>query len=59
MKAAAKVSEENPGKREQPESLPEGNLSPSEDRRQIPIPQMHDYFAANKDKESDPQWSGY
>src|ERR1700682_1444923 len=50
-----KVSEQNPAESEQAESLPEGNLPPSEQRRQIPVPQMHHHFATNPDENRDPQ----
>jgi hypothetical protein len=50
-----KVSEENPAEYQQSESLPEGNLLPSEEHRQQPIPQMHHHFAANPDENRDRQ----
>src|SRR5437870_8616752 len=51
-----KVSEQNPAESEQSESLPEANLPPSEQRRQIPVPQMHHHFATNPDENRHPQW---
>src|SRR5207253_5821786 len=50
-----KISEKNPAESEQSESLPEGNLPPSEQRRQIPVPQMHHHFATNGDENHHPQ----
>jgi hypothetical protein len=48
MKAATtNASEQNPAESQQSDSLPEGNLPPSEQRRQQPIPQVQYYFAAN------------
>src|SRR5205814_3599097 len=44
------VSEQNPAKSEQSDGLPEGNLPPSEHRRQVPVPQMHHHFAADPDE---------
>ena len=49
------ASEQNPAESQQSESLPEGNLPPSEQRRQQPVPQMHHHFAANPDEKRDPQ----
>jgi hypothetical protein len=46
-----KVSEQNPAESEQSESLPESNLPPSEHRRQVPVPQVHHDFTADRDKE--------
>src|SRR5271169_6443584 len=48
-------AEEDAAQREDPQRLPEGNLVPSEERRQQPIPQLHHYFAADGDKCHDPQ----
>src|SRR5580693_7599056 len=53
---ATNASEQNPAERQQSESLPEGNLPPSEQRRQQPVPKMHHQFAANPDEKRDPQW---
>jgi hypothetical protein len=50
MKAAtANASEQNPAESQQSDSLPEGNLPPSEQRWQQPIPQVQYYFAADDD----------
>jgi hypothetical protein len=49
------VAEEDPAERQNSNRLPEGKLAPSEERRQQPIPQMHHYFAADEDKERNPQ----
>jgi len=46
----SKPAEENAAQREQTKRLPEGDLSPSEKRRQQPIPQMQHDFAADGDK---------
>jgi hypothetical protein len=46
----AKASEEHPAKKQQPESLPEGDLLPSEECGGQPVPQMHRHFAENCDK---------
>ena len=51
------ASEEYPAERQNSNSLPEGNLPPPEERRQQPVPQMHHDFAADEDKERDPQQS--
>jgi hypothetical protein len=51
MKATTtEASEQNPAESQQSDSLPEGDLPPSEQRRQQPIPQMHHYFAANRNE---------
>src|SRR5271155_6085479 len=56
MKAATtNASEQNPAESQQSDSLPEGNLPPSEQRRQQPIPQVQYYFAADDDNEQHPQ----
>src|ERR1035441_9122022 len=52
----SEASEQNPAEGQQPEGLPEGNQLPSEQRRQQPVPQMHDQFAAQPDKEHDGRW---
>ncbi len=46
----AKAPEEYPAKKQQPESLPEGDLPPSEKRRRKPVPKMHHYFAEDPSK---------
>jgi hypothetical protein len=54
------ASEQNPAESQQSDSLPEGNLPPSEQRRQQPIPQMQHHFAANPREHHHPkdrQWS--
>src|SRR5437899_4309345 len=51
----SKSTEENPAQRQDPQRLPEGNLAPAEDRRQQPIPQLQHYFAADGDKQQEPQ----
>src|SRR6266699_397745 len=60
MKATtANASEQNPAENQQSDSLPEGNLPPSEQHRQQPVPQMHHQFAANCDEDRHPydrQW---
>src|SRR6266850_2556251 len=45
------ASEQNPAESQQSDSLPEGNLPPPEQRRQQPVPEMHDKFAANPDED--------
>jgi len=55
-----KAAEQDPAESEQSESLPEGDLLPSEQRRQQPVPQEPHDFAANGDEEQHPQnrqWS--
>src|ERR1700678_1638079 len=44
----AKAAEENPAKHQQSQSLPEADRTPSEQRRQQPIPKMHDQFAKER-----------
>jgi hypothetical protein len=51
------VSEENPAENQQSESLPEGDLLPSEEHWQQPIPQMHHDFSANPDENRERQWA--
>src|ERR1700735_5225532 len=56
MRAAhTKAAEQNPAESQQADSLPEGNLAPSEQRRQQPVPQMHHECAADHDEKSDSQ----
>src|ERR1039458_9484534 len=55
MAVTTKASEEHPAENQQSESLPEGNLPPSEQHRQQPVPQMHDHFAANPDENRERQ----
>jgi hypothetical protein len=59
MKATATqafASEQNPAESQQSDSLPEGNLPPSEQRRQQPVPQLQHDFAANRYENRDHQW---
>src|SRR3984957_10216398 len=44
------ASEQNPAESEQAAGLPEGDLPPSEERRQQPAPEMLHQFAANPDE---------
>src|SRR5882724_5515272 len=55
-----KASEQNAAESQQSESLPEGNLPESEQRRRQPVPQEHHYFAADRGEDHYPQdrrWS--
>src|SRR5713226_41099 len=51
----SKSAEEDPAQHQNPKRLPEGDLAPAEERRQQPIPQLQHYFAADGDKQQDPQ----
>src|SRR5229473_4955359 len=42
MTTTTPASEQNPAESKQSDSLPEGNLPPSEQRRQQPVPETHD-----------------
>jgi len=56
----AKASKQNPAESQQSESLQEGNLRQSEQRRRQPIPQKLYYFAANRGEDNYPhdcRWS--
>jgi hypothetical protein len=55
MTTTTPASEQNPAESQQSDSLPEGNLPPSEQCRQQPVPEMHDKFAANPDEKRDPE----
>src|SRR5579872_2148512 len=50
MMMASKSAEQDPAQRQQSQRLPERKRPPSEQRRQQPVPQMHDYLAADEDK---------
>ena len=50
---AAQVSEQNPTENQQSDSLPEGNLPPSEQSRPQPIPQMRQKFSAISNENHD------
>src|SRR6202162_1219729 len=54
---ASKSAEEDPAQRQNSKRLPEGNLTPSEERRQQPIPQLQHYFAAEGNKQQHRQRS--
>src|SRR5580692_7681444 len=56
MTATTPASEQNPAESQQSDSLPEGDLPPSEQRRQQPVPQMHNELAANPDEKWDCQY---
>jgi hypothetical protein len=43
-------TKKNPAKQQQSQRLPEAQHSPSEKRRQEPVPQVHDHFTARKYK---------
>ena len=45
---APKSAEEDPAQRQKSKRLPEGDLAPAEERRQQPVPQLHDDFAADE-----------
>ena len=47
---ATPASEQNPAESQQSDSLPEGNLPPSEQRWQQPVPQVQNQLAANPDE---------
>ena len=47
----APAAEEDAAQRQKSQGLPEGDLAPAEQRRQQPIPQAQDYFAADEDKQ--------
>src|SRR5580658_5327436 len=51
--AKTMASKENAAESQQSESLPEGNLVPSEERRRQPVPEMHHQLAANPDEKPD------
>src|SRR5437867_296280 len=51
----SKSAEEDPAQRQEPKRLPEGDLAPTEERRQQPVPQLKHYFAADGDEYQDPQ----
>src|SRR2546422_936074 len=51
----AKSADEDPAKQQESQRLPEGDLAPTEERRQQPVPQVQHYFAADGDKEQHPQ----
>jgi hypothetical protein len=59
MAMTTKPSEQNPAENQQSESLPEGNLPPSEQSRQQPVPQMEHQFAANHYESHDRYWCGH
>src|SRR6266852_7274946 len=48
-------AEKDSAQHQDPKRLPEGDQAPAEERRQQPIPQMQHYFAADGDKQQDPQ----
>src|SRR6266566_8053026 len=52
---ASKSAEEDTAQRQNSNRLPEGDLAPAEERRQQPIPQLQHYFAADGDKNQNPQ----
>src|SRR5580692_120300 len=52
MRAANAVApDQNPTEGQQSESLPEGNLANSKQRRHEPVPEMHDQFAADPNEQ--------
>src|ERR1019366_578214 len=54
--APAKAAEQNPAQSQQSESLPAGDLLPSEQRRRQPVPQLLYNFAANHDEKHEHRW---
>ena len=51
----SKSAEEDPAEQQNSQRLPEGNLANAEDRRQQPVPQLQDDFAADGDEHHHPQ----
>src|SRR6266481_3259242 len=49
------AAEQDPAQRQNSKRLPEGDLAPAEQRRQQPIPEFQHDFAAEGNKQHDPQ----